>query len=236
LIVYILILVPTIVAALDALQIDSISQPATTMLQQLMSALPVLFGAVIILGLAILVGKVVSSLVASLFTGLGFDNLVTKLGLTIAEDKDRQTPSQIVGYLALVAIILVAAIEAARLIGFEALSVLVTEFFEFASRLLLALVIFGVGLYLGGLAHRALPRREGPWGGFYAEAARGAIIVLATAMALQQTGVAQEIVTLAFALALGAIAIAAAIAFGIGSQKAAGEIVENWFGRLRQGK
>jgi hypothetical protein len=65
----------------------------------------------------------------------------------------------------------------------------------------------------------------------YASAARIAIVVLATAMALQQTGVAQEIVTLAFSLVLGAIAVAAAIAFGVGAKDAAAREVNRWLER-----
>lgn len=229
LLVYALILIPATIAALDALQIEAISRPAVTMLNQLMAAVPALFGAAIVLGVAFLVGKVVSSLVTNILAGVGFDQLFTRMGLHVEAEEAGGTPSQIAGYLTVVAIMLLAAIEAAELLGFGALSDLATDFFAFGTRVVLALVIFGVGLYLGNLAHRAIPRGEGRWGKLYASAARMAIVVLATAMALQQTGVAQEIVTLAFGVVLGAIALAGAIAFGIGSRDVAGRAVEGWF-------
>jgi hypothetical protein len=47
-------------------------------------------------------------------------------------------------------------------------------------------------------------------------------------MALQHVGVAEDIVTLAFGLVLGAIAVAAAIAFGLGGKDAASETVTQW--------
>jgi len=62
---------------------------------------------------------------------------------------------------------------------------------------------------------------------------RFAIVVLATAMALQQTGVAQEIVTLAFGAVLGAITLAGAIAFGLGSREAAGRVIDQWLAGLK---
>ncbi len=229
LLIYALILIPATIAALDALRIEAISRPAMTMLNQLMAAVPALFGAAIVLGVAFLVGKVISSLVTNILAGVGFDQLIGKLGLRVEAGEGGNTPSQIAGYLTVVAIMLLAAIEAAGLLGFGALSELATNFFAFGARLLLALVIFGVGLYLANLAHRAIPRGEGRWGGLTASAARIAILVLATAMALQQTGVAQEIVTLAFGVVLGAIALAGAIAFGIGARDVAGRAVEGWF-------
>jgi hypothetical protein len=228
LLVYALILIPATVAALDALRIEAISRPATSMLNQILAAVPLLFGAALVLGIAFMVGRVVAGLVTGVLAGVGFDDLFGKLGLRVEGDRTRNSPSQIAGYLTIVAIMLVAAIEAASMLGFVAVSDLATEFFGFGTRLLLGLVIFGAGLYLGNLAHRAIPRGAGRWGGLYASAARIAIVVLATAMALQQTGVAQEIVTLAFGAVLGAIALAGAIAFGLGAREAAGRTIDQW--------
>ncbi|NNG16849.1 MAG: mechanosensitive ion channel, partial [Gemmatimonadales bacterium] len=148
LVVYALILIPAAIAALDALKMESISQPATRMLESLLAAVPLIFGAGIILGISFMIGKLVSALVTSLLSGAGFDRVFEKLGLKIAAGPKGTTPSQVVGYLVLVGIILLAAIEAADLLGFATLSTVVTEFFTFANRLLLGLVIFGVGLYL----------------------------------------------------------------------------------------
>jgi hypothetical protein len=231
LLTYALVLIPAAIAAFDALRIDAISRPATTMLNQLLAAVPLIFGAAVVLGVAFLIGRMVAGLATNILSGVGFDGLFEKMGLRTGAEGEGNTPSQVAGYLILVAIMLIASIEAASLLGFGALSDLVTEFFAFGARLLLGLVIFGVGLYLGNLAHRAIPRGEGRWSGMYASAARIAIVVLATAMALQQTGVAQEIVTLAFSLVLGAIAVAAAIAFGIGAKDAAAREVNRWLER-----
>jgi hypothetical protein len=66
-----------------------------------------------------------------------------------------------------------------------------------------------------------------------ANLAKAAIVIFALAIALQNLGIANEIVTLAFGLLLGSIAIAAAIAFGIGSKEIAGREVEAWVKKLR---
>ena len=55
-----------------------------------------------------------------------------------------------------------------------------------------------------------------------------AVLVLATAMALRQMGLANEIITMAFALIVGSAAVAAAIAFGIGGREVAKHKLEEW--------
>ncbi len=68
-----------------------------------------------------------------------------------------------------------------------------------------------------------------------AKMAKGAVIVIAVFMALQQVGVAEEIVTAAFTLILGAVALAVGLAFGLGNRDLAGEITRRWYeeGRRR---
>ena len=62
-----------------------------------------------------------------------------------------------------------------------------------------------------------------------AKLAKGAVITIALFMALQQVGVAEEIVTAAFTLILGAAALAVGLAFGLGNRELAGEITRRWY-------
>ncbi|HUF34763.1 MAG TPA: hypothetical protein VMN37_02380, partial [Gemmatimonadales bacterium] len=62
-----------------------------------------------------------------------------------------------------------------------------------------------------------------------AKIAKGAVIVISIFMALQQVGVAEEIVTAAFTLILGAVALAVGLAFGLGNRELAGEITRRWY-------
>jgi hypothetical protein len=60
------------------------------------------------------------------------------------------------------------------------------------------------------------------------------VVVLAVFMALQELGVATEIVTTAFAILFGAIALALSLAFGLGNRELAGEVTRNWYRRYRE--
>ncbi len=81
-VVYILVLIPIAITALDALQIQAISVPATQMLNQVLDILPKLFAAIAIVGLAYVAGQYLSELVTNLLTIIGFNNVFIWLGIT----------------------------------------------------------------------------------------------------------------------------------------------------------
>lgn len=232
--VYALVLIPAIIAALNALDIEAISQPATAMLQTFLDAIPRLFGAALLLVIAYFVGRVIADIVRDLLAGLGFDGWVARLGLyNEAASVTRRTPSQTVGLLVLVAIMLFATMEAANLLGFDILAALVAQVIAFGGRLILALAIFALGIYLANLARNVILNSGNRYAGLLAEIARWAVLIFAGAIALRQLGVADTIINLAFGLLLGAIAVAAALAFGLGSRELAGREAERMLREAR---
>lgn len=233
LIAYLLILIPTILAALDALKLSQLSNVAGGMLSMILNAIPAVFTAALILLIAYIVGRLLSKLVSEILARIGFNTILDRLGLTRGGGTDQRTPSEIVGYLVLVGTIFFASIEAARLLGFAALASLLVQFIQFAGRVVLGIIIFGVGLYLANLAAGVIRSgKPGPTG-FLATAAKVAIILLAAAMSLRQMGLADEIINTAFTLLLGAVAVAAALAFGLGSRDIAGHELNKWLQSVR---
>jgi hypothetical protein len=174
-------------------------------------------------------------LVSEVLGRIGFNTVLERLGLTRGGSKEQKTASEIVGYLVLVGTIFFASIEAARLLGFDALAALLVQFTQFAGRVLLGIIIFGVGLYLANLAAGVIRSgKPGPTG-FLATAAKVAIVLLAAAMSLRQMGLADEIINMAFTLLLGAVAVASALAFGLGSREIAGRELDKWLRSIRGG-
>lgn len=229
LVVYVLILIPVLVAALNAMQLDAITQPAANMLDAIMSAIPLVFAAALLLTIAYAVAVVVGRLIANLLGGIGFDRVMGILGITQAENAtEERTPSAIIGYLVRVAILLFAAVEASRLLGFHTLAELVAQFLRFSGQVALGLVIFGFGLYLGNLAARVILASGSPQAGMLALAARISVLALAGAMALSQMGLATDIINLAFGIVLGAVALALSLAFGLGGREVAARQLEEW--------
>jgi len=231
LVVYVLVFVPALIAALDTLAIESISGPATEMLAALMTAVPNLLGAAIILAVAWFVSGFVASVISSLLGGLGFDQVPGKLGLKQAF-QGATTPSKLVGKLVVFFVMLFASVEAANRLGFAQVSELVSTFTAFGGQVLLGVAIIGIGFWLSNLAHATL-RRVNAKATAVAAIVRFAILGLVLAMGLRAMGLADDIVNLAFGLTLGAVAIAVALSFGLGGREAAGRQLEHWFGRMR---
>jgi hypothetical protein len=232
-IVYVLILVPVVISALNALQIDAISEPASQMLGTILNALPAIFGAFLLVGIAYFVARLVGTFITNVLTGIGFNKVLSWIGFGGDVTEGRRTPSEIIGYLAIVGIMFFAVIEAANMLGFTILAELISQFLVAASGVLLGLVIFGLGLYLASLAENVIRDAGGSQAHLLAPSARVAIIVFSGALGLRQVGIAEDIVNLTFGIVLGAIAIAAALAFGLGARDLAARELERWVQSFR---
>jgi len=230
LIVYILILIPVIIAALNALALEAITRPASSMLHLILEAIPAIFAAAVVLTISYVVGKVVAGFITDLLTGIGFNAVLMRLGIGKKLEEAKRTPSEIAGYLSLVAIMLFAVFEASDLLGFEALSNMIAELTVLGGHILLGLIIFGIGLYLANLAVITIQPSGVAQAGLLAVVARVAIIILAGSIAIHHMGLANEIINLAFGIILGAAAVAVAIAFGIGGRDIAARKLEEWIG------
>ncbi|MBT8395321.1 MAG: mechanosensitive ion channel [Gemmatimonadetes bacterium] len=229
--VYVLILVPVVISSLNALQMDAITGPASAMLESILGSIPGLFAGGLVLVIAFVVGKLVSGLIATLLESAGFDGIPTRLGFKEAGLPGGRSLSGLVGSLVLLAIMTFAAIEASNMVGFQALGEIFNQFVFFAGQVVLGLIVFGIGLWLANLAHSAVMASGASQAKLLALAARVSILVLAGAMGLRQMGVGEQIIELAFGLLLGAIAVAVALAFGLGARDVAGDQVRSWFGR-----
>ncbi|MBL7050238.1 MAG: mechanosensitive ion channel [Nitrospira sp.] len=224
-----LIIIPVAIAALNTLQLDAITQPASQMLHMILISLPNIVAAIAVILISYFIGKLVSNLVAGMLSGIGFNSLFLKLGLQKEETAEgKRTASEIAGTLVLATILLFAAVESAGLLGFASLAGIVNEFMIFASHIFMGLVIFAIGLYLANLISARVKESGTSQANLIAGVSKTVILVLMGAIALRQMGLANEIINLAFGLLLGAIAIASAIAFGIGGREIAARKLEEW--------
>jgi len=231
--VYALILIPVLMAALQALDLVSVTQPLSNMLNQILAALPSAFGAILILAIAYVLGRIVAELVTNLLAAAGFDSILVWLGLGKEPAEGERKPSQVAGYLVLVAIMLFALIEASRILNFALMADLIYEFIIFAGRVLVGLVILATGIYLANLAYDTVMASNTSQAKMLAQAARISVLIFSGAMALRHMGLANEIINLAFGLLLGAIAVAVALAFGLGGKEIAAREIDKWLKSMK---
>lgn len=231
--VFIFVFIPSLIAALDALQIEAVSRPAIDMLGQILNAVPHLVAAGLILIVTWYVAKFASSLVSRLLNGMGLDTLPEKIGLSSAFGGEFK-PSALVGMVIMFFAMLFATVEAANQLQFSQVRDVVTTFISFGGDILLGAVILLIGFWLANIAYTAITRAGKGTNSTLASFARLAILGLVIAMGLRAMGIADDIVNLAFGLTFGAVAVAVALSFGLGGREAAGKQMEHWLSKLRK--
>jgi hypothetical protein len=218
-----LIIIYAAIAALGILQIEAISVPATNMLNTIWMAIPNVVAALVWLAIAFLIGRWVKTLIETVLPSLGFDDSVRALGIMPASSN----PSKVVGAIAMTAILLAAAIEAARQLGGDSVAALLFQITALGGKVIFGTVIIVAGLFLARMLASLVGSSTGESG--YAQTiVKYAIIALFTAIGLTFMGLADQIVMMAFGLILGSAAVATALAFGLGGRDAAARILEEW--------
>lgn len=226
-ILFVLIMLPVVAAALQPLGLESVTRPITNMLDTVVSLIPKLAGAAIILIIAVVFGRIVANIVGSVLSGLGFNNVVSKLGLGQNPRIAGRTPSELAGTLVFAGILTAALTQASEIVGFTTLRTAIGDFGAIAATVFTGLIVLGIGLWLSNLAAHAITDSNIANRNVLAKVARIAILFFTVPMALRQMGLPSEIVTVGFGTIMGALTIAAAIAFGIGGRHAAGRIADS---------
>lgn len=252
-VVFALIIIPVAIAALDTLNIEAISGPATAMLQVILDAIPRVVAAGIILAIAYMIGKFASNLLTQFLATSGFDRTINSLGLfptgsavqsTVidpATGREQTTvspsgaapinPSKAIGTVVFIAIVVFGMMEAFRQLNFAYGSRIMAEILSLFGQVVFGAVIIAASVVIARFVSKAIQAGGGEGAKMAATFTRIAIIVLGVAIGLRFMGLANDIINLAFGLLLGAIAVAAAIAFGLGGREPAGQLVRKLMGQ-----
>ena len=222
LLVFFLIMIPVTIAALDALKIEAISGPATEMLRTILDSIPLVLGALILLAIGYVIGKLAKQATEQILPSLGFDRSVGAIGIS----PEGTTPSRTVGTIVMVAIVIFFAIKAAELLQSPIIAAMLAQILELGSRVLFGAVIILGGVLIAKIAAN-LVTGDGT-GGWLPAILRWSIIALSVAMGLRFMGLANEIVIIAFAAIIGSAAVACALAFGLGGRPTAHKLLERW--------
>ena len=212
-IVYVLSLIPMIVMALDVLNISVISDPAVHMLNLIFSFIPNIFVALVIIIIGCIIGKFVGQIVTKLIASAGLDAKISKL---LENDKQNFTLSKFTGVVVNAVVVIFFVVEGVNVLQLEVLTDIGAVVISYMPAVLSAVVILAICFFASSMAEKALRKN-----GFttYAVIAKVAILVVGSFMILSQLGIASVIVNSAFKLILAALAVAFAIAFGIGGKE-----------------
>ncbi len=218
-IVYVLVLIPVFSASLNYLGLDIIISPVISMLNILFNYIPNLVGVALVLVISLYFGRIIESIITNLLIGLKFDSYLEKAGLKTIDNNY----SKLVGKFSKILIIYFAIIQSIEILNFGSLQDLSLKLTLLLGDILLGVVVIGVGIIIANYVAKIIKNTSLENKDQIANIAKVAIIVFVGAMGLRQMGIANEIINLAFGFTVGALAVAFAIAFGIGGKDLAKE-------------
>lgn len=219
-VVFIIIFIPFIIQAINALKLDAIAQPANEILNNFTGMIGNIIIAGLILAIFIWGGRFLTNFLEDLFKSMGLDKTAEKIQL----DKmigPNQSLSKIVANILYFFLVFIGIITAVEILDLNQLTSILDEVLQVTGQILFGLVILAVGNFISLLIYNAMSNSRN--NNFIAGVIRWATLALFLAIALRTMGIANEIVELAFGLILGAIAVAVALSYGLGGRDAAGE-------------
>jgi hypothetical protein len=197
------------------------------------SWLPGLIGALVILLIGYIVAKVIGNLLARVLSRAGLDRTMLSGASGDWVRKVTSSPAALVGKLAFWAIFLGAISLAATALGIDALTSFVASVYAYLPNVIAAVLIFLVaGAVAAGVATLASRfMGDTPTGRVVSTAAPILVMTIATFMILDQLRIAEDIVVITYAALLGSIALASALAFGLGGREVAADMLRGAYVR-----
>jgi hypothetical protein len=204
---------------------DSVQQG----LDSLIGFLPNILGFLVILLIGYVVAKVVKGVVAKVLEKVGLDRTLhnSDAGQYVEKVSPGASPARLIGAVAFWFIFLFAISAAIAALKIPALTSFITDVQGFLPNIIVALLIFVVAAALAGAVGAAVHRLMGdtPTGRIVRAVAPALIMAIALFMVLDQLRIAPQIVTITYAALLGMLALAGALAFGLGGRDVAAQML-----------
>ena len=205
---------------------------------QLAEYVPAFLGALVIVFAGYLLAKLLEKGTFRLLRRIRLNEVLERGGVMEAVERSGShlNPAKVIANLVFWLVMFAVMVIASTALGLQSLADVFADLVSYIPSVIAAIVIILVGIVLGGFVGGLIMASAGAMHGGPAlsRIGRGGIILLAIFMALQELGIATDIVTTAFAILFGAIALALAMAFGLGNRQLAGEITREWYDRYRR--
>jgi hypothetical protein len=206
-------------------------------LTQVADIVPALIGALVILFAGYLLATLIERGTERILRRVHLNQALERGGVMQAVERSGShfNPTHVIANLLFWLVMFVVIIIAANAVGIPSLGNVFSELFSYIPSVMAAIVIMIVGIvlgrFVGGLILASAGGIQG--GPTLARVGRWGVVVLAVFMALQELGIATEIVTTAFAILFGAVALALSLSFGLGNRELAGEVTRSWYERFK---
>lgn len=225
-IVYALVIIPVAISALQVLNIEAISKPAINMLDQILAIIPNIIAASILIIIGVLVAKLVADLIKGLLSGTGLDSLTDNLEThDNLPDVPKFSLSNVIGEVVKYLIIILFVVEGLNVLKLDVLQNVGAAIIAYLPFLFGALIILTVGILAASFIQKFVDEFTGH-SSFLGKVLKYFIIGFTFFMTLDQLKLAPSIVNLTFTAIVAALAVAFALAFGIGGREFASKQLE----------
>jgi cytochrome b subunit of formate dehydrogenase len=207
--------------------------------EQIGSVVPALLGATVILLTGYFLARQVQRWADDVLKRLDFNRVAAAGGLdeVVGRTGSRLDPVRALAKLVFWLVMLVVILLASTALGLESINQMFGTMLGFIPTLIAAIVVVILGMIVGEFVRGVILASAGTVAGVptLAKMAKGAVVLVSMFLALEQVGVAGEIITATITLVVGAVALAVGLAFGLGNRELAGEITRRWYeeGRRR---
>lgn len=225
-IIYAILMIIFAVASVKVLNLEAISGPATSMVESVMSYIPLIFAASILIIFGVFLGNIIGGLLGGVLSGTNLDSSTAKLFPKKSDGSLSDIKaSKMIATIVKVIIDVIFVVSGVKVLNIEVLTNIGTTFIAYMPSILAAIIILLVAWICANKASELILKAE-PESTGLALLAKVAIFAFAAFMAVQQLGIATTIVNLTFGCIVGAAAVAFAIAFGVGGRTWAGKKLE----------
>lgn len=203
-------------------------------------AIPNILGALILLLIGWVIAGAVAGLVVRLCRGIRVDMVADRVGVNafLQQSGSQLRASNVVGEIVKWVIRLVFVEMAAEQLGMPQVSLIINQILGFIPNIIVAIVILGVGAFLGqllgGVVRGASSEAKVGDPQLLSKLTSGAVLAFAIIAALNELNVAPIVVNTLYIGLVAAIALALGLAFGLGGRDTAARLTERWAGQLEQ--
>lgn len=228
-VVFAIVFIPILIVAIDALGMKVISDPAKEMLGGLLNAIPNILAAGVIIAVFYFIGKYVVNFLVQLLDNMNINSYADKIG--IDNIVGNMSLSKTIGNIVFALLMFAGVTTALEKLGMTSLVEMMNNLYGIAGNILFGLIILMAGNWISKTAADAVAKSEDD--AWLSSVVRFTLLGLFLAMGLGTMGIGENIVNLAFGLTLGSVAVAFALAFGLGGREAAGKTMEDFLGKFR---
>jgi hypothetical protein len=191
--------------------------------------IPSFIGGLVILFIGLVVGGIIHRVILGSLNALKLEQFLARYGVTKLEGKDIEW-TEIIAQIArwtVIIIFLVPTLEAWRL---DAVNAVLSRVILYIPNVIVAVILAMIGLVFARIGNKVAYNAARGLGKHLANTvalvAQWSITIFVSFLVLHQLGVAQELLRILFAGLVAMIAIAGGLAFGLGGQGTAKEMLE----------